>query len=73
MKLTLSNCKDPDAYIEVGLKGTITSEKPRDRHNSHKASANTQGDSRMNQTSTTLKEHKNEDEEVDKEQMMNIL
>jgi hypothetical protein len=64
----LKNCSDPDAYIEVGLKGTFASEKPRERHNTHKSSSNSQG--LLNQTSTTLaNQTKNnaEDDEVEKE------
>lgn len=72
IKLSLKNCKDPDAYIEVGLKGTFQSEKPRDRHNSQRSSANPQA---TVAPSTTLTSQKNggEEDELEKEQVMNIL
>ena len=71
-KLSLKNCKDPDAYIEVALKGTFTSEKPREHRGSQRTSANPQATVAPSTTLTSQKTGGEEDE-LEKEQVMNIL
>ena len=73
MRLSLKNCNDPDAYIEIGLKGTMTAEKHKtERHGSTRSSANPHASSASTPGAPLAKSNA-EEEELEKEQMMNIL